>query len=113
MAIEDTVFLRSTPGETGSAVCAVLDSFGALLLFRDSQEKGLVSLRGGGGGIGSAACATGGCGGGDHGTVGSAPVKPCRVFFGGSLGGRSGLPSSPKTLLSALVPTGIAKSAAV
>lgn len=76
VAIEDTVFLRSSAlleGGTGE----VTGSFGAADVFRESQEKGLVNfLDGGGAGPPCIIEAGGACGGGDQGPDGSTPDSP-------------------------------------
>lgn len=88
--MEEAVFLRSLFGEGRGGDCT--DS---LVVFRDSQEKGLVNFRGGG--AAAAECdaecdaAGGACGGGDHGTEGNFPDRPWKEDF---LGGRVGFGSS-------------------
>jgi len=86
VAIEEAVFLRSLFGEGRGGDCT--DS---LVVFRDSQEKGLVNFRGGGAAAAECDAAGGACGGGDHGTDGNLPDRPWKEDF---LGGRVGLGSS-------------------
>jgi len=60
------------------------------LLFRGNQEKGLVSFLVGGGGGADRFCVGGAGGGGDHGTEGREPEKPCNVKVTGDFGGNAG-----------------------
>lgn len=62
-------------------------------VFRESQEKGLVNFRDGGGAGAGRFDAVGTCGGRAHGTDGSTPESPCSDGLA-VFGGRAGLEPS-------------------
>lgn len=76
--------------EADSGGDVTVSLFAVVLL--DSHEKGPFCFRAGGGG-GADRFWAGACGGGDHGTLGRDPERPCNVEviedFGGNIEGRT------------------------